>query len=147
MIFTKSDIYVISLIIGLLSFEVFLDLNDSFAWFAIVYVLVLFLIFIVWLIILAYNLATLAIDYAFPDEVYLKSGARQKRLIRSIILIISICAIILGTIYIVDFYPEKFLNQISWSVLGLIINILALRVSFLILGPDENPYYLYKQRS
>lgn len=147
MIFTKSDVYIIAVIIGLLLGEVLFDLNDSFEWLGLIFLLTLFLIFIIWLIILTYNLATLAIDYAFPDEIYMKSGARRKRSIRSITLITGICALIISTIYIIDFAPEKFLNLISWTVLGLIVNIFALRMVFLLLGPDENPYYLYKQRS
>ena len=147
MIFTKSDIYILSFIIGLFSFEVLFNENDSFEWFGIAAILTLFLIFITWLIILTYNLATLAIDYAFPDEIYMKSGARRKRSIRSIILITSICVLILGTVYIIDFGAGKFLNLVSWKSFGLILNIICLRMAFLILGPEENPYFLYKQRS
>ncbi|MHA2170178.1 MAG: hypothetical protein ACXAB7_09830 [Candidatus Kariarchaeaceae archaeon] len=139
--------YTFLVIFGLVLLEVLFKVNDSYEGFRFAAIITFFLIFLTWLMILTYNVSRLAIDYAFPDEIYMKSGVRRKRLIRSTFLIGSFCGLILITIYLVDFATGKFLNLISWTVFSLVMNIFFLRMAFLILGPEENPYFPYKQRN
>ncbi len=144
--FTKSDIYIFLILFCLLVFEILLKISDIFNWFQLVSFLIFFIIFLIWLVVLTYNLSTLAIDYAYPDEIQMKSGARRRRLIRFIILICCIGVLYILTIFFVDYASGKFLDIISWTLLALIMNIYSLRLAFLLLGPEENPYFLYKQR-
>jgi hypothetical protein len=95
--------------------------------------------------ILTYNLATLAIDYAYPDELYNQSGARKRHLIRSVILTVVICILFIGTAIFIDRTSNLFLDLISWILISLIFNFYCLRIAFQILGPEESPYSLYKQ--
>ena len=133
------------LFIILIYLDIFYKISENLGWFRILAIIAFFLIFLIWTIILTYNLTTLAIDYAYPDKSYTQSGARQKRLIRSVILTITIVFSFFFTIILIDRTNDLFLNLISWLLICLIFNFYCLRIAFQVLGPEENPYFLYQQ--
>jgi len=143
--FTKTDIYSGIFFSIMIYLDIFYQISENLDWFGIIAIIAFFLMFLIWVIILTYNLATLAIDYAYPDELYVQSGARQKRLTRSVILTVVIIISFVVTIMLIDHTTELFLNVISWTLICLIANFYCLRVAFLVLGPEENPYFLYQQ--
>lgn len=100
----------------------------------IVLLLVVYLIFLIWAVILTFNLSNIAIEYAFPDEIYVLSGQRSRRVIRTTLLVASVGLLLIFTVLLV--------NQVSEAKgLAVAINIIALRVAFLVLSPEENPYF------
>jgi len=100
----------------------------------IIFLFIVYLIFLIWAAILTFNLSNIALEYAFPDEIYVISGQRSRRVIRAIVLVVAVGLLLILTVLLV--------NQISEAIgLAVAINILALRVAFLVLSPEENPYF------
>jgi hypothetical protein len=143
--FTKIDLYSGIFFIILIYLDIFYQISDKIDLFRLLGVVAFFLMFLIWAIMLTYNLATLAIDYAYPDELYNQSGARNQRLIRSVILTVVIIISFVGTVILIDRTTDLFLNLISWILTCLIFNFYGPRIAFLVLGPEENPYFLYQQ--
>jgi len=117
-------------VIGFLIIDYSYQLTKVVNGLEIIILLAIFLIFLIWASILIYNLSSVSIDFAYPDEIQVTSGLRRKRLIRTVILTVGVCTLLIGTFTFVEF-----LLALVFS-----INIVALRVAFLLLGPEENPY-------
>ena len=143
--FTKTDLFSGISFSILIYLDIFYQISENLDLFRFLAIIAFFIMFLIWAMILTYNLATLAIDYGYPDELYNKSGARKRRLIRSAILTAVICILFFGTVIFIDRTTNLFLGLISWILLFLIFNFYCLRVAFQILGPEENPYFLYQQ--
>ncbi|MFX0183604.1 MAG: hypothetical protein ACFE95_11030 [Candidatus Hodarchaeota archaeon] len=128
--FTLFDIGLSIFVIGFLIIDYSYQLTKVVNGLDIIILLGIFLIFLIWASILIYNLSSVSIDFAYPDETQVTSGLRRKRLIRTIILAVGVCTLLIGTFTFVEF-----LLALVFS-----INVVALRVAFLLLGPEENPY-------
>lgn len=128
--FTLFDVGLSVFVIGFLIIDYSYQLTEVVSGLEIIILLTIFIIFLIWASILIYNLSSVSIDFAYPDEIQVTSGLRRKRLIRTVILTVGVCALLIGTFTFVEF-----LLALVFS-----INIVALRVAFLILGPEENPY-------
>jgi hypothetical protein len=129
--FTRTDVVlgVFILIIIILEYQ-FQMITMSNELEPIIY-LTIFVFFLIWLVILAYNVVIVTLDYAYPDTTSLASKIKRRRLVRTIILTCSILLLFLGTISSVWFFP--------FSII-LSFHLLALRAAFLLLGPEENPF-------
>ena len=143
--FTKTDFFSSIFFSILIYLDIFYQISENIDLFRFLGIIAFFIMFLIWAMILTYNLATLAIDYAYPDELYNQSGARKRRLIRSVILTVVICFLFIGTVIFIDRTSDLFLNLFSWILIFLIFNFYCLRIAFQILGPEENPYFLYQQ--
>lgn len=132
--FTRVDIVLGVIVLSITVLDYLYQITKTVRGFDIVLLLTIFSIYLIWASILIYNLSSIAIDYAYPDEMYIASGKRTKRLIRTIILTSSVLILLVGTLSFIDIIP---------GILGLVvsINLIALRAAFLLLGPDENPYH------
>ncbi len=132
--FTRIDIVLLVIVLILTVLDYLYQITTAIKGFDIVLLLSIFAIYLVWSSILIFNLSSIAIDYAYPDEMYIASGMRTKKLYRTIILTSSVLILLIVTLSFIGVIP---------GILGLMvsINLLALRAAFLLLGPDENPYY------
>ncbi|MFX0171076.1 MAG: hypothetical protein ACFE9L_04080 [Candidatus Hodarchaeota archaeon] len=132
--FTLFDFFFGVLIIVFLIVDNAYHFSTRILGFDILIFLVIFLIYMIWASILVYNLSFVSVDYAFPDPYQESNEQRQKRLIKTVILVVGVCTLLIGTIIFVTI-PGLF-------VIIFAINVVALRAVFLILGPEENPFYV-----
>ncbi|MFX0049857.1 MAG: hypothetical protein ACFFAJ_01625 [Candidatus Hodarchaeota archaeon] len=95
---------------------------------------VIFIIYMIWVSILVFNLSSVSVDYAFPDNFQGSNEMRQKKLFKTVILVVGVCTLLFGT-FIIAAVP-------GLLIIIFIINLAALRAAFLFLGPEENPFYV-----
>ncbi len=129
--FTKTDVFLgmlILIIIGLeYQFQIFTLSNEL----RLVIYLTIFVFFLIWMVIFAYNVVNVSLEYAFSDTAYFDDKTKNKRLIRTLLLICSILLLFIGTISSVWFLSTSLIIS---------FHLLALRAAFLLLGPEENPF-------
>ena len=100
--FTRIDIVLVVIVLILTVLDYLYQITTSIKGFDIVLLLLIFAIYLVWSSILIYNLSSIAIDYAYPDEMYIASGMRTKRLYRTIILTSSVLILSVSTLDLVS---------------------------------------------
>jgi len=143
--FTKTDLISGISFSVMIYLDIFFQISANLDLFRFLAIIAFFIMFLIWAMILTYNLATLSIDYAYPDKLYNQSGARKRRLIRSAVLTAVVCILFFVTLIFIDRTADLFLGLFSWILIFLIFNFYCLRIAFQILGSEENPYFLYKQ--
>ena len=129
--FTRTDAFlgVLILLIIILEFQ-FQMITVSNELRPVIY-LVIFIFFLIWLVILSYNVANVSLVFAFPDTTSLARKMKARRVVRTILIIFTILLLFLVTISSVWFLPVSII---------LSIHLLVLRAAFLLLGPEENPF-------
>lgn len=133
----RFDIGLGILVVVLIVFDSLYEVTRIIIGLDIVMMLFIFVFFLIWAAILTYNLSILVIDYAFAEEDPLQRKFRTKKLHRTMILTGTVISLLIITFSLVT---------INKGTLGIVvsINLLTLRGAFLLLGPEENPYYLFK---
>ena len=129
--FTRTDAFlgVLILLIIILEFQ-FQMITVSNELRPVIY-LVIFIFFLIWMVILSYNVANVSLVFAFPDTTSLARKMKARRVVRTILIIFTILLLFLVTISSVWFLPVSII---------LSIHLLVLRAAFLLLGPEENPF-------
>ncbi|MFX1506631.1 MAG: hypothetical protein ACFFDC_11060 [Promethearchaeota archaeon] len=129
--FTRTDVFLgvfILLIIILESQFQMITLSNELR--PVIY-LAIFVFFLIWMVILAYNVANVSLAYAFPDTTFLARKMITKRFVRTIVIILTILLLFLVTISSIWFLPVSII---------LSIHLFVLRAAFLLLSPEENPF-------
>ncbi|UCG04089.1 MAG: hypothetical protein JSW11_08890 [Candidatus Heimdallarchaeota archaeon] len=129
--FTRTDVFLGVLILTIIVLEYQFQIITMSNELRPVIYLTIFVFFLIWMVILVYNVANVSLEYAFSDTIYLDNKMKSRRLVRTILLICSIFLLFIGTISSVWFFSVSIIIS---------FHLLALRAAFLLLGPEENPF-------